>query len=265
MVGTLCLLLAFAGADLHAQGEVVFSEWDWAVRSAAVIRRYAADTDSLVAARHRQAQDRLQQKQYVRVGEIVRRLSPNASGREVAAALQQMDSLRQALQRGADFAASGGQYRWTRLAEELQECADALTALPKDSLSQPIVSPLGVHLMKWTDGLAQAPLAENRRRLESWADRHTPQSYAFHTQLDSLCALYPAAEAELRALYERMLREVRGEQEADDVQPAAQLTKAEKRAAKQAEKARKKAEKERQKAEKARLKAEKRKNIVKKQ
>jgi hypothetical protein len=41
MVGTLCLLLALASTDLWAQGEVVFSDWDWAVRSAQVIRRWA--------------------------------------------------------------------------------------------------------------------------------------------------------------------------------------------------------------------------------
>jgi hypothetical protein len=260
MVGTLCLLLALASTDLWAQGEVVFSDWDWAVRSAQVIRRYATDTDSLVAARHRRAQDRLQLKQYVRIGEVVHRLSPNASGREVNAAVQRMDSLRHYLQSDADFAKAGGEVRWTRLAEELQECIDVLAALPKDSVSQPFVSPLGVHLVKWTDCLPEEPASESQRRLEAWADRRDAHRYPFHTQLDSLCALYPAAEAELRALYQRMIKEYSGESEDDNLLITHKHpTKAEKKAAKQAEKERRKAEKQ------AAREAKKRKKIVKKQ
>jgi hypothetical protein len=263
MVGILCLLLAFASSGLRAQGEVVFPDLDWAVRSARVVRRHVLNTDSLVAERHQQALSRLQQRQYVRVGEILHRLSPNASGREVAAALQHADSLRTALQQGLSFADAGGELRWTRLAEELQECADVLAALPKDSVSQPFLSPLGVHLLLWTDCLSEVPLAEDRARLESWAEsKLTSMHVPFHTDLDSLCALYPSAEPELRALHEQMLREARGETEEADKTSLQPMTKAEKKAAKERAKAEKKAEKLRLKAEK---KAAKRKNIVKKQ
>jgi hypothetical protein len=291
MVGILCLLLAFAVTDLRAQGEVVFSgspsgihslqpdtlpafRLDWAARSGRLLRRHAVADDSLLTARHRQAQDRLQAKQYIRLGAITHRLSPSASGQEVHAALQRMDSVRQALLHGADFAALGGQEHWCRLAEQLQEWTDVLATLSKDSVSQPFVSPLGVHLVRWTDSRAEEPVEVSRQRLERWTDRQLTADVPFHTDLDSLCLLYPKAETELRTLYARMIAEYRGDHDdSATTQPSQSMTKAERKAQekaeKQAAKARQKAEKEAAKAErqaaKERKKQEKRKNIVKKQ
>jgi peptidyl-prolyl cis-trans isomerase SurA len=263
MVGTLCLLLAFASTDLWAQGEVVFSDWDWAVRSAQVIRRHAAVADSLLAARHGQAQERLQARQFVRFESVTQRLSPNASGQEVHDALQRMDSLRRALPPDAGLTARGGEERWTRVAELLQEWTDVLASLPKDSVSQPFVSPLGVHLLRWTDCRSEEPLEAARERLEAWADRSRTSAVPFHTSMDSLCALYPDAADELRALRDQMLAEIRGVKTGEQTPTdPSQMTKAERKAWKKAQK--ESAKQAKQKAREAR-KAAKRKKIVKKQ
>jgi hypothetical protein len=295
MVGILCLLLAFANSGLRAQGEVVFTGFaiDWAVRSAQVVRRYAPSAqaaDSLARQRHLLAQDRLLVKDYIRIAHITRRLSPNATGAEVHAAQQLMDSLYQRLQAGADFAAlardysqdptapQGGQMPWVRLTEQLQEWIDVLQALPRDSVSRPFLSPLGIHLVKWTDRLEAVPEEAALPGLRHWAERRVgddpagsvPVEIPFRTDLEELCTLYPEAAGELRALYARMRTEYRGEDLTDsDADASKPLTKAEKKALKKADKAAAKEEARRRKAdEKARkeeAKAAKRKNIVKKQ
>ncbi|MBI3088522.1 MAG: peptidylprolyl isomerase [Candidatus Omnitrophica bacterium] len=105
------------------------------------------------------------------------RLGDERSGEEAETLIRQ---LRERLQRGADFselakqysegphAEEGGSLGWVRPGELRPELEAALFSLQAGEVSEPIRSPLGVHLLKVFDrrSLSERELAEGRDRLE---------------------------------------------------------------------------------------------------
>jgi len=91
---------------------------------------------------------------------ILLRLSPDASGAEVSAAMAKADSIYRRLQDGADFAEmarqysedpagkDGGDLGWMQPGEMLEPFEKAATALKPGEISKPVRTSVGIHIIK---------------------------------------------------------------------------------------------------------------------
>lgn len=120
-----------------------------------------------------------------RVSEIYHYLPQTATARVVKQAEEQMDSIYQALQHGADFEELVLRYsdfsdaRWVERLQMPLEWEEAVFSLPAGSWTKPFFTPQGLHIVRV---LEHAPLpAYEAMRLELWAALG-PQSWQQATQ-----------------------------------------------------------------------------------
>ena len=98
--------------------------------------------------------------EWIRLSVITRKLSQHAPKEKERQERVRMDSIYTALQSGADFDALARQYsedaqgdkaEWMPLPYLLQEWQTCLASLKKDEVSRPFESPIGIHIVKWTE------------------------------------------------------------------------------------------------------------------
>ncbi len=140
---------------------------------------------------YEQGRQRLHSDDKVRVAHISRYLPQHADRRNEAATRELMDSIYAALQDGADFSLlasrysddketrdNGGMLPWMPIYDYLQEWVDRLATLEKEEVSVPFYSPLGIHLIKWTDRKTSITYEEQRESLKKYRERTALSTFA---------------------------------------------------------------------------------------
>lgn len=100
-----------------------------------------------------------QRNEWIKLASITQRLPQQVTQEEYTLAMLRMDSVYNELKKGADFdkvaqryALEGGEKQtWTSMPFLLQEWRTCLSTLEKNEISQPFLSPLGIHIIYWTD------------------------------------------------------------------------------------------------------------------
>ncbi len=153
----------------------------------AAARAEARDDEAALRRLYGQERQRLHTGDRVRVAHISRYLPQHAGPHAAAAARSLMDSVYAALQDGADFAAlarrysddeesrdNGGLLPWLPVGEYVQEWADRISSLEKGEVSAPFYSPLGIHIIRWTDRKPPATYEEREEALRAYRERVAP-------------------------------------------------------------------------------------------
>lgn len=141
---------------------------------------FVTDADILTEARH--MYDRLAEncgtKGLVLPAHILLRLSTQATASEQERVRQRIDSVYQALQKGADFAdlarrasqdayssSNGGRLDWIMPNQAYKEIEDVTYALQPGQISRPFLSPVGWHIIKLIDRKQLEPFDSLKSRL----------------------------------------------------------------------------------------------------
>lgn len=129
------------------------------VDTSSVYRRQVEHYRQAMAARmrmsgkHRRPSDR----EWIKLEHVTYPLEQHAGKRKEQAGKQYVDSLYTALKQGADRRNVVKELPWMQTRYLLKEWQEQLPSLEKDELSRPFYSPLGIHLVVWTDRLAERP------------------------------------------------------------------------------------------------------------
>lgn len=131
-----------------------------------------------------QGERRLQAAGWIRMAHISKYLPQQAGRREEQEAKRQMDSVYAALCEGADFAElarrysddrtcrdEGGMLPWMPVNRNMQEWIKQLSSLEKNEISAPFYSPMGIHIVKWTDRKPGISFEEKRGQLLRYLER----------------------------------------------------------------------------------------------
>ncbi len=123
---------------------------------------------------YRQSVERLSKSGWVKIEQITILLSQHAPKADERAARNRMDSIYAKLKSGADFTSFSCQPEggtWIPVVELLQEFADRLASLSKNEFSEPFFSPLGVHIIRFTDTKPCISYEEARPYLLAYMER----------------------------------------------------------------------------------------------
>lgn len=139
----------------------------------------------------------------VRTQHILLRIPQDAEPQVQQQALARMDSIRQALLNGADFAAlaaslsedpgsarQGGMLPWLFAKQVYPEYARVAYSLQPGELSQPFVSPAGVHVVKLVEKKQFEPYEHHRKNIITFLERRGIRQKAMEVTADSLYAQY---------------------------------------------------------------------------
>lgn len=135
----------------------------------------------------------------VRPAHILVQMRQKASQAEMAAAKQRIDSVYDALQKGADFAelarkvsddkgsaVNGGELPWLERGQTLKEFEDQAYALKKGEMSRPFESPAGWHILLLKDKRNFFPYDSVRADIVKFIDQRGLREAIIDKRLDSL-------------------------------------------------------------------------------
>lgn len=105
-------------------------------------------------------------REWIKLVHVTYPLKQHADKREERAGKHYVDSLYAALKQGAARQGVVQELPWMQTRYLLKEWQEQLLALEKNEVSAPFYSPLGIHLVAWTDKLATHPSGASHRVAE---------------------------------------------------------------------------------------------------
>ena len=158
-----------------------------------------ADVEQKAREVYDQEKARLGDKDLVKAAHIFLQLRQNASKEAQETAKQRIDSISQALQQGADFAAlvkqcsddkrsaaNGGELGWAGPGSFFKEMEDAIYPLQVGQISQPVQSPAGWHIFKMLERKQMEPFEVLRSQIVGAIERQGVREYLAKQKIDSL-------------------------------------------------------------------------------
>ncbi|MCR4919977.1 MAG: peptidylprolyl isomerase [Prevotella sp.] len=161
---------------------------------------YVTDGDVEREARkvYEQEKSRLGGKDLVRPAHIFLQLRQDATQQAQDAARQRIDSIREALRQGADFAemvklsddkrsaARGGELGWVGPGSLYKEMEDGIYPLSVGQVSEPVLSPAGWHIFKMLERKQLEPFEQLKDNIVKAIERQGVRDYIARQKIDSL-------------------------------------------------------------------------------
>ena len=152
----------------------------------------------------------------VRVAHIMLMLPQQASKEVQRRAEQRIDSIYNALKRGADFgdlarrlsddkgsAQQGGELPWLQKGQTLKEFEDAAFALKKGEISKPVLSPAGYHIIKMLERRMFLPYDSVEADIMAYIEQTGMREQMINSNINDMAKASPTPRTAADVMHER--------------------------------------------------------------
>lgn len=166
------------------------------------IRPYLISEKDMEAEAHHiynSTKERIGEKGLIKPAHIFLRLGQNATKEEQENAKVRIDSIYNALKKGADFAAlattlsqdqgtakNGGELPWISVNQTLKEFEDAAFALKDGEMSAPVLSPAGYHIILMKGHKQLEPFDSLKNNIYAFMEQRNVREHVINRTLDNM-------------------------------------------------------------------------------
>lgn len=166
-------------------------------------RQRASLEEVLTGSKPNDSHNRSYKGEWVKLAHVTFRLKQHAGKYEEQVARRSADSVFQALRQGVDIRTIGEELPWMQVRHLLREWQEQLFNLEKGRFSKPFHSPLGMHIIAWSEKRIGKIVTDNRPAVDTMLLKREIEDGLLVAALEKRWAEKPCTEDELAAYFKR--------------------------------------------------------------